>query len=418
MRPRPIVSPGTGILAAALVAVLAACQTPGGTETVVVGTGDAARDVAAVQSAVDAGGRVALRGSFDFGDRGRVVLRRDVEIVGRDGATIRGGFFTFMSPVPQTLPPAGPGPRIEIRDLVFTGALWSPINIGHASALVVSGNRISGLRPHPLPMPNTPDGQAQAGVLYGMAWAQGQANRRYSPGVFSGPVTIENNVVDVRTDKAAVTLGYGIYGQWTEGVEARISGNTVTGATRTAFEAIDHYRGADGRGRLVVEGNRFATAELGLPFPSQQTPNGVLVGYFSDPKAAADPARAIAMRIDRNVIETHGRSSVGLMLLADRIVARGNTISVDGDASSAVLVLGSDAELEGNTLRGRGISGLSVASTAVLSGRRTRLTGNDFTGMQAQRAQLVMTRGTSGTTCSGNVGLVRVVDEGADDRCP
>ena len=342
------------MLGTTLVAALAGCQSLGSTGTVVVGTGNPAKDVAAVQSAVDAGGSVALRCTFDFGDQGRVRLSRDVEIVGRDGATIRGGFFTFLSPVPATLPPAGPGPRIVIRDLTFTGALWSPINIGYASALVVSGNRISGLRPHPLPLPNTPDGQVQAGVLYGMAWAQAMTNRRYAPGVFSGPVTIENNVIDVRADRPAVTLGYGIYGQWTEGVEARIAGNSVTGATRTAFEAIDHYRGADGRGRLVVEDNRLATAEAGLPFPGTQTPNGVLVGYFSEPKAAVDPARAIDMRIERNLVETRGR----------------------------------------------------------------KLIGNDFSGLRAQRAQLVMGKGTSESACSGNVGLTQVVDEGIRDRCP
>lgn len=145
-----------------LVTALAVCQTLGGTGAVVVATGDPAKDVAAVQSAVDAGGSVALRGTFDFGDQGRVTLSRDVEIVGRDGATIRGGFFTLLSPVPATLPPAGPGPRIVIRDLTFTGASWAPIGIGYASALVVSGNRVSGLRPHPMPLPNTPVGLTQA----------------------------------------------------------------------------------------------------------------------------------------------------------------------------------------------------------------------------------------------------------------
>ena len=160
----------------------------------------------AIAAALPDGGRVVLAGTFDFGERGRVTLTRDVEIVGRDGATIRGGFFTFMSPVPATLPPAGPGPRIAIRDLAFTGALWSPINVGHASALVVSGNRISALRPHPLPMPNIPEGRTQAGVLYGEAWAQGLKDRRYVPGVFTGRVIIERNVIDVRTDASTPSV--------------------------------------------------------------------------------------------------------------------------------------------------------------------------------------------------------------------
>lgn len=403
---------------ACAVAALAGCQTLGGGGTVVTGTGDPAKDVAAVQAAADAGGRVVLAGTFDFGERGRVTLTRDVEIVGRDGATIRGGFFTFMSPVPATLPPAGPGPRIAIRDLTFTGALWSPINVGHASALVVSGNRISALRPHPLPMPNIPEGRTQAGVLYGEAWAQGLKDRRYVPGVFTGRVIIERNVIDVRTDAPALTLGYGIYGQWTDGVDATIADNTVTGATRTAFEAIDHYKGPDGSGRIVVRGNRLATAEAGLPFPGPQTPNGILVGYFSDRKAAIDPARAVPMEIEDNAVETHGRTSTGLSILADGVRVRGNTITIDGDTSVAALVLGSDVELAGNVLRGRGGVGVGVGTFDVLAGRGTRLVDNDFGGLQAARAHVVLNKGTSGAVCSGNRSVGKVLDEGQGDRCP
>jgi len=49
---------------------------------VMVGTGDPRRDVAAVQAAVDRGGTVVLKGTFDFGDRGRVLVRRSVSISG------------------------------------------------------------------------------------------------------------------------------------------------------------------------------------------------------------------------------------------------------------------------------------------------------------------------------------------------
>lgn len=102
---------------------------------VVVGTGDPARDVAAVQAAVDQGGIVVLRGTFDFGshagnhvivpgrpgaaqdERGRstvFVYRRDVVIVGQTDAggrpltTIRRGMPPFWigwdGEVSRTLP--------------------------------------------------------------------------------------------------------------------------------------------------------------------------------------------------------------------------------------------------------------------------------------------------------------------------
>ena len=76
---------------------------------VVNGAVDPARDVPAVQAAVDRGGAVVLEGRFDFGERGRVTIRRSVSISGdagnsaRDprGTAIKGGFWTFFSPLPD-----------------------------------------------------------------------------------------------------------------------------------------------------------------------------------------------------------------------------------------------------------------------------------------------------------------------------
>ena len=400
-----------------LVLSLLACQTAEFGATVVTGSADPARDVGAVQAAVDAGGRVALRGTFDFGDRGRVLIRRDVEITGVDGATIRGGFFSLYSPVPETLPPAAPGPRIAIRNLRFDGALWAPVNIGHASALVVSGNRIGGVRPHPLPLPGVTDAQTMAGVLYGMAWAQGLSNRRYVPGVFTGPVRIENNVVELQPPRPEATLGYGIYGQWSEGADTLIAGNRVSGASRTAFEAIDHYRGPDGSGRIVVRGNELATASAGLPFPGRQTPNGVLVGYFSDRKAGTDPARAVPIEIEGNRIEGRGPVSMGVAVLADGAVVKGNTVTTGGTTSLALMVSGSGVQVVGNTLRGSGAAALLFNPFDVFAASRNRVQGNDFGGFRAERGQVALNKGTADNGCSGNAGLARVVDEGERNAC-
>lgn len=397
---------------------LAGCQSLEFGATVVHGTADPARDVPAVQGAVDAGGRVALRGTFDFGERGRVILKRDVQITGVDGALIRGGFFTFFSPVPQTLPPAAPGPKIAIRNLRFEGALWSPVNIGHASGLEVTGNRIAALRPHPLPLTGVSEGQTVAGVLYGMAWAQDLRNRRYAPGVFTGTVRIEGNVIDVLPERPAATLGYGIYGQWADGVDALIAGNSVSGASRTAFEAIDHYRGSDGAGRIVVRGNQLATATAGVPFPGRQSPNGVLVGYFSDRKAGVDPTRAVPIEVVGNTIEARGPLSMGIAVLADGVVVKGNVVTAGGTTSLAMMVAGAGVELSGNVLRGSGQGGLLFNPFDVFTASRNRVSANDFGAFTGERGQVVMNKGSADNVCSGNTGLAKVVDEGERNRCP
>ncbi len=77
-------------------------------ERVVMSTGTPEKDVAAVQAAVDQGGAVVLRGPFDFGEKGRVTIRRSVSISGdvagkrADGpaTVIKGGFWSFFSPLP------------------------------------------------------------------------------------------------------------------------------------------------------------------------------------------------------------------------------------------------------------------------------------------------------------------------------
>jgi len=53
-----------------------------GQMAVVAGHENAALDVPAVQAAVDAGGKVLLKGTFDFGVTGRVLLKKDVTICG------------------------------------------------------------------------------------------------------------------------------------------------------------------------------------------------------------------------------------------------------------------------------------------------------------------------------------------------
>ena len=48
----------------------------------IVGQNNPAVDIQAVQKAVDQGGTVNLKGTFDFGDKGRVNITKDVKIVG------------------------------------------------------------------------------------------------------------------------------------------------------------------------------------------------------------------------------------------------------------------------------------------------------------------------------------------------
>jgi hypothetical protein len=59
-------------------------------DSVVISTGDPTLDVPAVQAAVDRGGTVLLKGTFDFGESDGVSIKTDVEVCGE---TVGGPFW-------------------------------------------------------------------------------------------------------------------------------------------------------------------------------------------------------------------------------------------------------------------------------------------------------------------------------------
>ncbi|MGD8657985.1 MAG: hypothetical protein PVG28_17830 [Desulfobacterales bacterium] len=51
-------------------------------DSVITGQNNPELDVKAVQEAVDKGGSVLLKGAFNFGQKGRVNIKNDVEVIG------------------------------------------------------------------------------------------------------------------------------------------------------------------------------------------------------------------------------------------------------------------------------------------------------------------------------------------------
>jgi hypothetical protein len=397
---------------------LAACQTVGEPSALVAGTGDPHRDVAAVQAAVDAGGTVTLRGTFNFGEQGRVILRRDVTIVGRD-ARIEGGFWTFHSPLPEALPLRARAPRIAIRDIHFEGATWAPIHIAHASGLVVAGNRITRVRPHAFALPGLPDALVQQGIVFGTTWAQPDPKaRKYLPGVFGGVVAIEDNVIDLTAPEPKRTLGHGIFGGWTTGIDAIVAGNRISNASRNGIEAIDNHRGAEGTGRIRVERNIVAAPAAGISWPTPRGPNGIVLGSFADPAVGTDPARNVTHEVADNDIELSGAASMGIGVLADSAIIRGNRLSASGSESQLVQLAGSYGQITGNVMRGVGRQAIGIVPFRALKAQGNRLDGNDVGGFRASAAQVVFAKGSAGNVCGRQPGLVKVADEGSGNHCP
>ncbi|MEM7130878.1 MAG: hypothetical protein AAF702_31445 [Chloroflexota bacterium] len=84
--------------------------------TIVTGQADPTIDVPAIQQAVDAGGIVVLRGTFDFGEEGRVILRKDVLISGHQ---------ELCQPETQVIVNSMNGSFRSMRDNYFSGGFSS-----------------------------------------------------------------------------------------------------------------------------------------------------------------------------------------------------------------------------------------------------------------------------------------------------
>ena len=123
---------------------------------------------------------VLLKGAFNFGQKGRVNIKNDIEIMGESDSKGRpltkiiGGFWTFHSPLPSTeLPLPGPGPKMKIKNIHFDGATWTPMHFPYTSGAEISGNKITNVHPFPIPL-KWPGGEkllVNAGVLLGTRFA-------------------------------------------------------------------------------------------------------------------------------------------------------------------------------------------------------------------------------------------------------
>ncbi len=128
-----------------LLTCLIAAATVYAYDSVVTGKNNAEYDVKAVQEAVDKGGTVLLKGTFNFGQKGRVNIKNDIEVMGESDSNgrpltkIKGGFWTFHSPLPSTeLPLPGPGPKMKIKNIHFDGATWTPMHFPYTSGSEIS----------------------------------------------------------------------------------------------------------------------------------------------------------------------------------------------------------------------------------------------------------------------------------------
>ena len=328
-------------------------------ETVVKGFNDPKRDVKAVQDAVDRGGTVVLKGKFNFGDDGQIVIKKDIKILGEVNeqgtpkTQVIGGRETFFSPLPsKEATPSVPGPKINIENIHFDKANWTPIHIAYTSGAKIAGNKITNVSPFPLWIKLGGDTLfAHTGAILGTRFFN---PAKFLPGT-TGHLIFENNEVDIPCEKPETTMGQGVFFVWTYGSIIEVKGNTFKNVSRNSIESLENYCDEKRVGIVLITGNRIITPTNGCSYPDTTSyPNGIVAGWFLDLSGGQDPAKSSKIIIMNNYIEASGKLSSGVISLADGMTVVNNEVVLGGSQSKAILQFGSNGLLAGNILKGSG----------------------------------------------------------------
>ena len=372
-----------------------------GYDSVVSGTNNAEYDVTAVQEAVDKGGSVLLKGIFNFGQKGRVNIKNDIEIIGETTYTgrpltkITGGFWTFHSPLPTTeLPLPGPGPKLKIKNIHFDGATWTPMHFPYTSGAEISGNKITNVHPFPIPV-KWPGGEkllVTAGALLGTFFAHKEKNL---PGAVTGNLIFVNNKVDLKCRNPEKTMGQGAFYIRTWGASIEIKGNTIRNVSRNSIESLDNYLDEEGRGSVLIAENNIVTPAVGIPFPGPETPNGIIVGWFADISGASDPTKNSKITVIRNFVQVNGENSRGIVSISNGAAILGNRVEVKGGSkSSGITQVGCNAFIARNKIDGSGAWALrALPYKEGLKGSGNTFAWNDVREFRAYQADFL---------CAGN----------------
>jgi hypothetical protein len=372
-------------------------------QVTVVGQNNPTTDVQAVQRAVDQGGTINLKGTFDFGNEGRVNITRDVKIIGEmDSAgkpvtKIKGGFWAFHTPLPAKLPPEAPGPKTTIQGIHFDRALGAPIYLGYSSGAIITKNKITNIRPKATDEPifGKIGLNRQLGIACHPGLPQPLETRRYIPDLFTGNLIIEDNDIDLTSDIPTKTMGQGIYVQWTTGVTTQIQRNTVVGGPRSAIDTVDNYLGKDGSGMIIIKDNRLITGTEGIPLPTPSTPNIMVLGWFFDISGGLDPQRNIKHIVVNNAIRARGKTSVGITAFTDGIVIANNAVSIEGAESLPLFIASSDGYVANNRMEGASNRpAVLVRPWKPLKGSKNVLIDNDLSKFKGLTADVIFEKDT------------------------
>ena len=387
---------------------------------VVTGQNNAEIDIKAIQDAVDKGGTVLLKGTFNFGLKGNVIIKNDIAIIGEADpkgvplTKIMGGQWTFQSKLPATDPSLlGSGPWIKVKNVHFDGATWTPMHFPYTCGAVITGNKITNVQPYEMKFKWQEKDTTiwvQAGAFFGTRYAH---REKIIPKAVTGSLVFENNTVDLKCNNPKDTMAQGAFFLWTWGATIEVKKNIFRNISRNSIETLDNYIDEEGRGSVTITENHIITPKEGCPFPGPSSyPNGIAVGWFLDRSGGSDLRRNSKITVANNIVQTHGELSTAIFSSSDGTSILGNKVDLrGGPKNKGITQMGSGGFIAKNKIDGSGAWAISALPADPLKGSSNTFALNDFKGFNAVEADF---------TCIGNKNMLvgskcKVVDKGKEN---
>ena len=374
----------------------------------IVGTGDPAIDIPAVQAAVDKGGYIVLKGRFSFRSPPTVVVplagyplatilvSKPVTITGTrenesEMTTIDGGSIPFFV--------SALGARVSIQRLRFVRPVSDAVLAYAVSGLDIVKCRIEGVEPFQ---------HAGDGIGINTSGNTPTPSRPGKPEKVSGALRVTGNDIDVRGTATDNTLGIVVFSVGTAGtpVQLLVSGNTITNSTE---RAINLYQVV---GEAIVDRNIITTSETA----------GVATGIAPD---AIHITGSGLYRVTRNSVHSRWAKGAGIRVHSQfaawpiaHAVVENNDVYMDAPAgtvfgtnSAGIDIWGNAQEnvVRQNTIRGRARAALAVNVFNGSAPVNNAFINNRLRGFEASLADVFVGPGAIGTRI---VGRGRVDDHG------
>ena len=229
----------------------------------------------------------------------------------------------------------------------------------------------------------------------------------------TGNLIFENNRVDLKCKNPKMTMGQGAFFIRTWGAKIEIKGNRIRNVSRNSIESLDNCLDEKGQGSMVISENNIATPEVGVEYPSPNTPNGIIVGWFLDMSGGSDPSRNSKITIIRNYVQINGETSGGIVSLADGTAILGNRVEVKGGSQAmAIAQFGCNGFIARNKIDGSGAWALCNLQRKNLKGSCNTYAWNDLREFNASSGDLLNMGNKNvfvGAKC-------KVADKGKDNK--